>query len=400
MGKLVRKNGENTQVAQLEAQLEEAQAEIVALKKREIKATLDRANIQYLLYSTRELTGIQKLQDMIPLVLERLQNTFKSFSFGLLIEANVRPSVIEYMGFSGFSEEEKAKIVRNHHQITNDASTQDDNSISFLDDDFGDNGVPSSREGVSSPSHEKSLVYGGDVEGITRLLSSGQKNEQWMVLSGNIGEYNDLKLFLRSFPIDGEQLSTIRLFLSLVSAWIHNHLLKIKLQKLANCDALTSLLNRGGFDSAFEQYKHMAKATSQFVFSIIAIDVNGLKYVNDTFGHEAGDKLIRTVAEILGKSCRKTDVISRSGGDEFVILCPDTDTERSQPIVERIRSHESTAQLTFCKKGSTETESVNVRVSLGVADSREFSPDAVLREADHRESLNKQEYYKTHKRYR
>lgn len=389
------------------AELNAAKQEIEELKQREQRAVNDRTNIQYLLYTTRDLAGISSLQDMIPLVLERLHATFKDCSFALVIEAASRPTIIEYMGFIGLNEAEKSCIVKNHHLITNDiAASQDEQEIVFLDDEEDDDDfmftVPPKTEETENRQKylNQDLIYGGDIKRLTELLTSGQENEQWMVMPGDIGEDHELKLFIRGFPIETEQLSIIRLFLSLVSALIHNQLLQNKLSMLANTDALTGLLNRGGFDAALAQHTHMAKDTSEFVFSIIAIDVNGLKYVNDTFGHAAGDALIQAVGEILRKSTRKTDIISRCGGDEFVVLCPDTDTERTQPIIARIRDYEADSQLTFKHKDRDETETVGVRMSLGVADSNEFHPDEVLRQADFRESQNKAEYYKTHKKYR
>jgi diguanylate cyclase (GGDEF)-like protein len=390
------------------AEVERVKRELARVREREKRAVNDRTNLQYLVYTIRELTETESLQDMIPLVLERLDNTFKGWSFALIIEASTRPTIIEYMGFRGITDEEKARIVKTHHHITNDIAASredDDDDITFLDDDDDEPAVltvPPKSDDKPDPYRfiEGDITYGGDVERVTSLLSSGQPDEQWIVISGNIGADDELKVFIRGFPIDHERLSTIRLFLSLVSALIHNHILQNKLEKLANTDSLTNLLNRGGLDDAMVQFSSMAKDTAEFVFSVIAIDVNGLKYVNDTFGHEAGDRLIREVGEILKKSTRKTDVISRSGGDEFVVLCPDTDVERTQPIIERIREYEKTTELTYTHMETGETETVGVRMSLGVADSNELPADDVLREADHRESLDKQEYYKTRKKYR
>ena len=98
-----------------------------------------------------------------------------------------------------------------------------------------------------------------------------------------------------------------------------------------------------------------------------------MKYVNDTYGHEAGDTLIRNVADILVKSTRKTDVISRSGGDEYIVVCPNTDVERTQPIVDRIRELEAETAITYSNKDG-KTESIPVRM-VGVADSGEFPPE-------------------------
>src|SRR6056297_2661437 len=71
-------------------------------------------------------------------------------------------------------------------------------------------------------------------------------------------------------------------------------------------------------------------------FSIIVADVNGLKLANDSYGHKMGDKLLITAGEIIKKSCRKEDVISRVGADEFVILLPGTDSTRAEEIKNKI----------------------------------------------------------------
>lgn len=386
-------------------ELEKTAKELEAYKVREHKAIVDRTNLQYLLYTTRELTEITKLSDMILLALERLYNTYRPWGFGFLIENTDRPSVIEYMSFLGIEAHEKKVIMQNHLKITNDISASSSGSTDFFfgdDDDDSDEmftiGPSSDDETRSNAEDVEALVYGGDKEEVSKLLCPDGGIE-WMVMPGNIGEDHTLKVFIRGEQIDSETLSTIRLFLSLVSAMIHNYLLKEKLAKLANTDALTGLVNRGGLDSSLQKYIHMAE-NEDFVFAVIAIDVNGLKYVNDTFGHQAGDTLINEVGNVLRASCRKTDVISRSGGDEFIILCPHTNNDQAQVIIDRIRSIEEDTSITCVHKDSSDEEKINVRLSLGVADSSECSPEEVVNTADHRESLNKQEYYKTHKKYR
>ncbi|NRA66692.1 MAG: GGDEF domain-containing protein [Pseudobacteriovorax sp.] len=392
-------------LSDLEQELAQIRKENEELRDRNTKSENDRTNLQYLLYTTRELTEISSLNDMIQLVLERLYNTYRPWCFALVIENSSRPTVVEFMGFIGFSDEEKQKILEKHEVITNDiAESASDDDITFLfdDDDEDDSFLFAGEEKSEDGKDEKSqLVYGSDKAAMTELMGSADEPEyEWMVMPGDIGTENILKVFVKGNPIESDKLSTVRLFLSLVSALIHNHLLRSQLKRMANTDALTGLLNRGGIDAAFDRYKAMAKEAQSFVFSVIAIDVNGLKYVNDTYGHEAGDTLICNVAEILVKSTRKSDVISRCGGDEFVVICPNTDFERTKAIVERIRELEQETAVTYSAKDSDKEETIPVRMSLGVADSNEFPADKVLKEADHREALDKKEYYKTHKKYR
>lgn len=97
-------------------------------------------------------------------------------------------------------------------------------------------------------------------------------------------------------------------------------------------DSLTGLYNR----SFFEEELKRLDAPRQFPLSIIVIDVNGLKLVNDNFGHQEGDGFLQDVAHILKRCCRQEDIISRCGGDEFLLLLPKTDLREARRIRERI----------------------------------------------------------------
>lgn len=93
---------------------------------------------------------------------------------------------------------------------------------------------------------------------------------------------------------------------------------EIRIRNLAERDALTGLLNRRGFEfRANDILSHAGPASG---LTLIAIDLDGFKAVNDTLGHEAGDHVLSEVAKILEQSVRKSDLIARMGGDEFVIL--------------------------------------------------------------------------------
>jgi diguanylate cyclase (GGDEF)-like protein/PAS domain S-box-containing protein len=99
-------------------------------------------------------------------------------------------------------------------------------------------------------------------------------------------------------------------------------------------DQLTGLYNR----RFFEEELGRLDTPRRFPLSIIMGDVNGLKIVNDSFGHEAGDELLTIAAELFRKACRADDIIARLGGDEFVILLPETSTERADQVIARIKS--------------------------------------------------------------
>lgn len=106
-----------------------------------------------------------------------------------------------------------------------------------------------------------------------------------------------------------------------------------KLEYLSFHDSLTSLYNKAYFD---EEIKRLGKSR-KIPLSIIFGDANNLKLVNDVFGHNKGDELLKKVSKVLQKCCRKEDIISRWGGDEFAIILPDTNLSTANNIIERIK---------------------------------------------------------------
>lgn len=125
-----------------------------------------------------------------------------------------------------------------------------------------------------------------------------------------------------------------------------------KLRYISYHDCLTGLYNRDFYD---EQLK-MLDNEKNLPLSIIMGDVNGLKLINDTFGHHAGDRLILKAAEILKAYCRPQDILCRWGGDEFMIFQPNTEKNEALEICEKI--------LERCRK---EQEAIAISISLGVA---------------------------------
>lgn len=109
-----------------------------------------------------------------------------------------------------------------------------------------------------------------------------------------------------------------------------------ELEFLASNDPLTKLPNRRSFTQSFE------KIFSQFQrdkrdYSLIYFDIDNFKMINDKFGHLVGDKILIRVGEILDQNIRKSDYISRWGGEEFTILCSDTNIDKAKIIAEKIR---------------------------------------------------------------
>lgn len=111
--------------------------------------------------------------------------------------------------------------------------------------------------------------------------------------------------------------------------------LEIKLEKYATRDELTGVFNRRvGFEFLEQQIKISERSKKAFV--IIFIDVNNLKKINDNMGHGFGDSLIRDVCDTIQEEIRETDVISRLGGDEFLVILPKCGIMEAEIIWNRV----------------------------------------------------------------
>jgi diguanylate cyclase (GGDEF)-like protein len=107
--------------------------------------------------------------------------------------------------------------------------------------------------------------------------------------------------------------------------------------KLATTDRLTSVANRLGLEEAFARELARAERYDSSM-AVILTDVDKFKAVNDSFGHQAGDTVLQEFAAILLGEARNTDIVGRWGGEEFLILCPETDAEAAITLAERMRA--------------------------------------------------------------
>lgn len=140
-------------------------------------------------------------------------------------------------------------------------------------------------------------------------------------------------------------------------------------------DAMTNLYNRRYFEECI--FKEVVRAKRQgHKFTVIGIDLDYLKKINDVYGHNYGDIAIKTIAEVLKKSCRSIDIAARMGGEEFNVILPGVDSQGGLIFAERIRKTIESIKLE--KIG-------NITASIGVATFQEHSEDVyeLLELVDH-----------------
>jgi len=137
-----------------------------------------------------------------------------------------------------------------------------------------------------------------------------------------------------------------------------------RLKKYASTDLLTEVLNRRAGLKYLQREMNLVELNN-YTLAIIFIDVNDLKLVNDNFGHQEGDKLLQQVSDILQQSIRKNDKVVRLGGDEFLLILPQSNKAAAEKIWERI-------QKEFEKVSAENNKDYKISVSHGAV---EYSPD-------------------------
>lgn len=148
-----------------------------------------------------------------------------------------------------------------------------------------------------------------------------------------------------------------------------------QLERQAREDALTGLANRRFLDSELERLFEQMKAEGRSL-AVAVIDIDRFKQVNDLFSHQVGDQAVRTVAAILRRHTRASDLVGRFGGDEFVIAFPDQTFESASRACERIREEALQYDWDSVAKG------LQVTLSIGIADDPAESHEQILAHAD------------------
>jgi diguanylate cyclase (GGDEF)-like protein len=150
-----------------------------------------------------------------------------------------------------------------------------------------------------------------------------------------------------------------------------------ELRFLADHDSLTGLLNRRRFRAELDQYVSF-NARYGGRGAVMVIDIDGLKEINDRLGHQAGDRLIRRVSDVLRERVRATDLVARLSGDEFAVLMPQTDTAGALQLGEDLRS-----QVAEGFSQSSETAPASISVGITMFGGRDgVESEAVLLAAD------------------
>ena len=184
---------------------------------------------------------------------------------------------------------------------------------------------------------------------------------------GFLGSHTDLLGFFKKPDIESHETNVMNLLktaykrlkdaenqLALKEKRIHD------LEKIMVVDELTNITNRRGFYKAFEGELDRTNRGINMGGLLIMIDLDHFKAINDTFGHQAGDEALRTVAAFLKSNVRPMDVAARLGGDEFILLMPNTSISQAMQRAKKIGNDLN--NLTF----EWNNETIHIHGSLGL----------------------------------
>ena len=142
---------------------------------------------------------------------------------------------------------------------------------------------------------------------------------------------------------------------------------KKEVERLSEIDKLTGIYNRRKLDEYMESELNRAKRYHQ-PLSFMILDIDHFKNINDTYGHPVGDSTLQTLAKILTDNLRKSDILGRYGGEEFLIICPETDNNQTALLAEKLRA---------CVENTLFDDIKNMTISIGVA---EFKGENTVKE--------------------
>lgn len=230
----------------------------------------------------------------------------------------------------------------------------------------------------------KPLLLNGDLHPFQPMLPKGQLNfirslaVSPITLHGEvIGSLNQADFSpLRYRP--GMDTQLLEQLAVKVSICLSNVIAHERLKWMAVRDPLTGLLNRRILETVLSrEFKRAKRYRSPL--SLAFIDMDDFKSINDRYGHECGDALLRHVAGQLAQITRDSDVVARYGGDEFVILLPGTPAQEAGKLLQRLQQHFRDRPMRYAE------EVIAVSISFGVAsvtDQKVADPESLLRAAD------------------
>lgn len=155
--------------------------------------------------------------------------------------------------------------------------------------------------------------------------------------------YNDkvlgvIDMYLERYDLDDDDINLLLTLISFGATALQNAFMFERINRLSMTDDLTGLYNSRFLRERLLHFKRQGMRASD-IFSVIIVDIDNFKHINDTFGHFKGDEVLREFAGVVQDNIREDDIATRYGGDEFVIIFPRTGKKEAMECAERLRDH-------------------------------------------------------------
>jgi len=173
----------------------------------------------------------------------------------------------------------------------------------------------------------------------------------------------------RRHAFDPEDFEVLKRCADMTAVAVETQRLLLATKRLAELDGVTGVFNHRHFRTLLDQEIDRARRARRPA-ALIMVDIDYFKRFNDTYGHQAGDEVLRHVAQLTARVLRRSDAVARYGGEEFVVLLPGARTEEALPVAETIRAEVEKNPLTLTGM----PRPLHVTVSLGIAS---FPDDAI-----------------------
>ena len=201
----------------------------------------------------------------------------------------------------------------------------------------------------------QSLLFPGDKEqfgsvALAPLLSHGRLVGSLNQASRNPGHFNP-----------GAATDLLGHLAAVTAMCIENAVIQERLKRDGLTDPLTGVANRRFFERRLEEEMQRLARDGQ-ALACMLVDIDHFKQVNDRFGHQAGDHVLKHIVQVLGRDLRASDVLARYGGEEFILLLPNTSPTQAAAIAERLREAVAEQAFAFAPKSP-----LRITISLGLA---------------------------------
>ncbi|MEJ5361788.1 MAG: diguanylate cyclase [Spirochaetota bacterium] len=221
----------------------------------------------------------------------------------------------------------------------------------------------------------KESIIGKNINDVLNELSSSMDATQLQIVTETT--INDRIYNIQNIPLTSIKNKPMG-YIFLLRDITEYRMMAEELQKLAITDELTGIYNRRKFNEVSLKEFIRAKR-NKTTLSIILMDIDHFKIVNDKYGHATGDDVLKTIAKSISASLRSLDIFARYGGEEFIICLPETNIVAAQKVAERIRL--CINELTFHDEQKNEFK---ISLSLGISQIKEYSEtiEDIIRYAD------------------